>query len=83
MARQVPLHDEIRQNHRDLDFELRGRYGMSFKTYKIIKAVTVLAGVAAGIYAMSLGAPPLASFALIVLIISGPEVFEYLVINGH
>jgi hypothetical protein len=52
---------------------------MTLKAFKVIKAVTQLVGAAAGIYAMSLGAPPLATFAMMVLIISGPEAMEYLI----
>lgn len=57
-------------------------YGMSFRTYKLVKAVTQLLGAAAGVYAMSLGAPPLVSFALIATIISGPELIEVLIAQG-
>ena len=51
---------------------------MTLKTFKTIKALTQLVGAGAGIYAMSLDAPPLAAFALIAIIISGPEALEYL-----
>jgi len=40
-----------------------------------------MVGAASGIYAMSLGADPLTAFALIALIISGPEAFEYVITN--
>ena len=56
---------------------------MSLRTFKSIKAVTQLVGAAAGIYAMSLGAPPLATFALTAVIISGPEALEYLINQGE
>jgi len=52
---------------------------MTLKTFKTIKALTQLVGAGAGIYAMSLDAPPLAAFALIAIIISGPEALEYLI----
>jgi len=54
---------------------------MSFRTYKIIKAITQLVAVGAGVYAMHLGAPPLNAFALIAVILSGPEVAEYLLMQ--
>jgi len=52
---------------------------MTLKTFKTVKAVTQLVGAGAGVYAMSLGAPPLATFAIMALIISGPEGMEYLI----
>ena len=52
---------------------------MTLKAFKTIKAATQLVGAAAGVYAMSLGAPPLATFALMALIITGPEGMEYLI----
>lgn len=52
---------------------------MSLKTFKFVKAVTQLVGAGAGIYAMSLGAPPLATFVIMALIITGPEGMEYLI----
>lgn len=80
------LREELWAYNDSLDHCLRCRYGMSIKAFKTIKAVTQLAGVAAGIYAMSLGAPPLATFAMMVLLISGPEAMEFLIENsgpGH
>ena len=73
------LREELEEYNHDLDCRLRGRYGMTLKTFKTIKALTQLVGAGAGIYAMSLDAPPLAAFALIAIIISGPEVLEYLI----
>lgn len=49
---------------------------MTLRTFKVVKAITQLAGVAAGVYAMSLGAPPLATFAMVTAIIGGPEAIE-------
>lgn len=54
---------------------------MTVRTYKTIKAVTQLLAVAAGFYAMSLGAPAFATFALVALIVSGPEAFEAILSN--
>jgi hypothetical protein len=56
---------------------------MSLRTYKIIKALTQLIGAAAGIFAMSKGAPPLAAFTMITAIIAGPETLEYLIEIGE
>ncbi|MFC6975801.1 hypothetical protein ACFQL1_15815 [Halomicroarcula sp. GCM10025709] len=55
---------------------------MSLRLFKIIKQLTQLTGVAAGIYAMSLGAPPLATFAMMAVIITGPEGLEYFIEKG-
>lgn len=76
------LKQELAQYNDDLDRCLRGRYGMTLKAFKAIKATTQLVGAGAGIYAMSKGAPPLATFAMMTVIISGPEALEFLINNG-
>jgi hypothetical protein len=78
-AHEPSLKDELESYNHDLDCRLRGRYGMTLKSFKVLKATTQLVGAAAGIYAMQLGAPPLAAFALVAIIISGPESLEYLI----
>ena len=55
---------------------------MSLLTYKVIKALNQLAGVVAGIYAMSLGADPLTSLAIIGGIYAGPEAVEAILMQG-
>jgi hypothetical protein len=55
---------------------------VSLRTYKIVKAITQLAGVAAGIFAVAEGAEPMATFAIIGAIIVGPEFLEYQWANG-
>lgn len=55
---------------------------MSVKAYKLLKLLTQLAGIGAGIYAMILGADPMTTFALIATIISGPEAVELLLANA-
>lgn len=70
---------ELAEYNRSLDSCLRCQYGMTLTTFKTIKATTQLLGAAAGVYAMHQGADPMASFALIAIIISGPEVMEYLI----
>lgn len=77
------LRDELQDCNDRLDHWLKRSLGMSLRTYKIIKAATQLVGAAAGIYAMSKGAPPLAAFGMITTIIAGPETLEYLVENGE
>lgn len=59
-----------------LDRALRARIGISVRTYKALKLLTQLVGAGAGIYAMSLGADPMTSFALIAAILMGPEAAE-------
>lgn len=76
------LADELRKYNQSLDACLRSRYGMTIRVFKIIKATTQLVGAGAGIYAMHLGAPPLAAFALVAVIISGPEALEYIINEG-
>ncbi|MEA5387108.1 hypothetical protein VB779_08605 [Haloarculaceae archaeon H-GB11] len=78
----APLKQELEAYNESLDSCLKDRFGMTLRTFKTIKALTQLVGAAAGIYAMSLGAAPLASFALIAIIISGPEALEYLIESG-
>jgi hypothetical protein len=83
MATKQSLDAQLRQYNEHLDRRLKDRWSMSLRTFKSIKAVTQLVGAAAGIYAMSLGAPPLATFALTAVIISGPEALEYLINQGE
>lgn len=77
-----PLHEEIRAHNLTLDRILEARFGMSFRTFKIIKAVTQLVGVIAGVYAMTLGADPMTALALIAMIYAGPEAAEVLLMHG-
>jgi hypothetical protein len=74
-----PLSAELRQYNDDLDSRLQSKYGMTLRLYKTLKLLVQLVGAAAGIYAMSLGAPPLATFMMVTLIVSGPEVMEYFI----
>jgi len=53
------------------------RFRVSLRTYKLIKALAQLLAVGAGIFAIHEGADPMSTFALIALIVAGPEVFEY------
>lgn len=76
------LKRELRAYNNRLDTRLRTRYGMTLRTFKLVKALTQLTGAGGGIYAMSLGADPLTVFALITIIVSGPEALEYLIENG-
>ncbi|WP_277540213.1 hypothetical protein [Haloarcula laminariae] len=81
-SRKPTLRTELAQYNQSLDARLRGRYGMTLKLFKLVKALTQLAGAAGGVYAMSLGAPPLATFAMMTVIIAGPEGLEYLIEQG-
>lgn len=58
------------------------RLGMTVRTYKIIKALTQLLAVAAGIYAISQGADATLVFVGVAGIVSGPELVEALVAEG-
>jgi len=55
---------------------------MTLRLFKVIKGLAQLTGAGAGIYAMSLGADPMTTFALVAIIISGPEALEYLIENS-
>jgi len=79
----MTLNSELRSYNQDLDAYCRSHWGISVKLYKVIKSFTQMVGAASGIYAMSLGADPLTAFALIALIISGPEAFEYVITNDN
>lgn len=70
------LRQELHGCNERLDKRLQ-KYGMSVKTFKIIKAITQLVGILGGIYAMHLGADPLASFGLIAFVWGGPEALDY------
>jgi len=83
MASHKPtLQHELEQYNDSLDACLRSQYGMTLKTFKVIKGLTQLLGTAGGVYALSLGSPPLATFFLMALIIVGPEGMEYLIEHG-
>ncbi|SEO70337.1 hypothetical protein SAMN05216388_101749 [Halorientalis persicus] len=73
------LRDELAEYNDHLDDCLRSRFSMSLKTFKTIKATTQLVGAAAGIYAMTLQADPLAVLTLVTVMVSGPEVLELLI----
>ncbi len=59
--------------------EVAKRANMSLRAYKTIKAVVMLAAVATGFYAISEGADPMTTFALVALIVSGPDAWETLI----
>lgn len=75
------LRDELAEYNQHLDSRLRSRWSVSLKTFKSIKALTQLAGVAVGFYAISQGADPLTAFALVAFLVNGPEALEYLINN--
>jgi len=79
----MTLSSELKVYNQTLDSYCHSRWGISVRMYKIIKGLTQLAGAGAGIYAMSLGADPLTAFMLIAFIIGGPEMFEYVAVNGN
>lgn len=79
MATNRTFTQDLEEYNSHLDHCLRSRFGVTFKTFKTLKAATQLVGTAAGVYAMSLGADPLSTFALMALVITGPEGMEYLI----
>lgn len=58
------------------------RFHVSLRVYKSIKAVTQLAAVGTGFFAITQGADPLTIFGMVALIVSGPEAMETLIANG-
>lgn len=56
---------------------------MSLRIWKVLKATVDLGALTLGGYAMSLGAQPFPVIAVVALIISGPELFEWLVVRKH
>ncbi|MDS0258581.1 hypothetical protein NDI56_04040 [Haloarcula sp. S1CR25-12] len=81
-SRKPTLQHELAQYNDSLDACLRSRYGMTLKLFKLVKAITQLVGAGAGVYAMSLGAPPLAALAMMTVMIAGPEGLEFLIERG-
>lgn len=73
------LREELRRYNDRLDESLRSHYGMTFRSFKIVKALTQLAGVGAAVYAMMLGAEPMAALTLATIMVSGPEALEILI----
>jgi len=74
----MSFNSDLRRYNRRLARGCR-TYGMNFRLFKLLKATLQLVGAAAGIYAMMLGAPPLAALAMITVMVSGPEAMEYLI----
>ncbi len=56
---------------------------MSVRVYKTVKAVTQLVAVATGFYAIAAGADPLTTFALVAMIVSGPEAIETVLVTAE
>jgi predicted branched-subunit amino acid permease len=73
---------ELHQYNHTLDAALRHFFGMSVRSFKIIKAVTQLIGVVAGVYAMTLGADPTTALLIIAFIYAGPEVAEHVLVES-
>lgn len=81
-AKNPTLAQELRARNYRADQRLRGLTGMSFRAFKIIKAVTQLVGMIAGVYAISQGADPLSALGIMGLIWAGPEGIEVLLEAG-
>lgn len=58
------------------------RLRVSLKVYKSIKATAQLAAVATGFLAIAEGADPMTAFALVAVIVAGPEAVETIIANG-
>lgn len=55
---------------------------MTVRLYKTITAASRLAAVATGFYAISQGADPLTTFAMVAVIVAGPEAIETVLANA-
>lgn len=75
------IRTQICEHNRRLDSQLRRRAGISLETYKIVKNTVQLAGAIGVTFAIHQGADPLTSAFLIAVIVSGPEVLEYVIAN--
>jgi len=55
---------------------------VSLKVYKSLKALVQLAAVATAIVAINAGADPLTVYALVAVLVAGPEAYETAIANG-
>lgn len=81
-TRQRPHTPTTRESIEQCNQAVTRRFGVTLRVYKIIKAVTQLVGVGAGIYAMSIGGEPSVVYPIVGAIIAGPEIMEYAIANG-
>lgn len=81
-TRKPSLSVELQRYNNTLDAAMRHFFGMSVRTFKLIKAVTQLIGVGAGVYAMTLGADPTTALVIIAFIYAGPEVAEHVLVES-
>jgi len=79
----MALNADLARYNRQLDDFCHTHWGISVRTYKIIKAMTQLVGTALAFYAISEGADPLTVFLGVTFIIGGPEAFEYIVTHDN
>jgi hypothetical protein len=56
-----------------------GRFHMGIRVYKSIKATAQLLAVATGFFAIAQGADPLTTYALVALVVAGPEAVETII----
>jgi len=74
----MSLSGDIKRYNADLNVGCQRNLGITVETFKTVKAITQLAGILMGGFAIQQGAPPFATFLGIVLIWGGPEYFELL-----
>lgn len=74
---------EVCEHNKRLDEYFRERFGVTLFTWKSIKALWQLAAVGLAFYAISEGAAPFPTFALLVVLLVGPDAFEYIAIGDN
>ncbi len=77
-----PLRQQLRECNDRADRRLRDHVGMSFRTFKVLKATTQLVGMIGGVYAMKQGVDPWWALAMMAFIWGGPEGIEILLESG-
>ena len=80
-TRSKTLLESIADCNQQLDRSLRRQFGVTIKLYKVIKALTQLAGVVAVTLAMQQGMDPGQAGVIIGAIILGPEALETILLD--
>jgi len=82
MATKSHAREPSRQSIQRCNRAVTERVNMSLRLYKSLKMAVLLAAAAAAVVAINNGGDPLTIYALLVLILAGPEAVETLIANG-
>lgn len=77
-----PHHPTNRESIINCNAAVARRFGVTLRVYKTIKAMTQLASVATGFYAIAQGADPTTTFALVAAVLVGPEAAETIIASS-